>query len=127
MGRPWGRAIWLLLALAGCEAEPVPAALLHVWRTDAPAYAGRHLEIRKNTVVFGTGPYTSDFHPILGVDSKPVEPGSTLYTIHYRADDGARLQLRVVLTPGMPDLLRIDHLDEVWRAGPEPVCPEKGV
>lgn len=127
MGWPWWRAIWVLVALAGCRAEPVPTALIHVWRTDAPAYRDRRLEIQKGMLVFGTSAYMSDLHPIVGVDSEPVEAGSTLYTIHYRADDGARLQLRVVLTPGKPDSLRIEHLDKVWHADPESARPEKGV
>jgi len=126
MGRRWPHAIALLCVLAGWRAEPVPAALIHVWRTDAPAYRDRHLEIRSDWVVFGTGAYVSEMYPVVDVDSEPAEAGGHRYTIHYRADDGAQLQLRVVLTPGNPDSLRIDHTDEIWLADPASANPRKG-
>jgi len=126
MGRRWPYAIALLCALAGCRAEPVPAALIHVWRTDAPAYRDRHLEIREDWLVFGTGGYGSELYPVVDVDSEPAEGAARRYTIHYRADDGARLELRVVLTPGKPDSLRIDHTDEIWLADPASANPKKG-
>lgn len=126
MGRRWPQAIALLCVLAGCRAEPVPAALIHVWRTDAPAYRDRVLAIRESWLVFGTGGYGGDFYPIVDVDSERLEAASTRYTIHYRAEDGARLQLRVLLTPGKPDSLRIEHTDEVWLADPASVHPKQG-
>jgi hypothetical protein len=129
MARRWTGAIALLCAMTGCrvEPEPVPVALLHRWRTDAPAYRDRHLEIREDWLHFGTGGYGSDLYPIVEVDSEPFEAGSTRYTIHYRADDGARMQLRLVLTPGKPDSLRIEHLDEIWLADPASAAPKQGV
>lgn len=127
MGRRWTGAIAVLCALAGCRAEPVPAALVHLWRSAAPAYRDHPLEIREGWLVFGTGGYTSELYPIVDIDSEPGEAGSTRYAIHYRADDGARLQLRVVLTPGRPDSLRIEHLDAIWLADPASAGPKKGI
>jgi hypothetical protein len=127
MGRIWKCALVMLCALAGCRQEPVPAALIHVWRTDAPAYQDRHLEIRAEWLVFGTSAYGADLYPIVDLDSEPAEAGGTLYTIHYRADDGAHLQLRLVLKPGPPDSLRIEHLDEIWLAESTSARARKGV
>ena len=129
MGRPWARAIAVLLvAMAGCRAEPpvVPAPLLHVWRTQAPAYRDRHLEIRRDMLVFGTSAYLSELYPIERVEAEPAEEGGTQYTIHYRAQDGGRLQLRLTLWRGKPDRLRIEHIDDIWRADVAPAHPQKG-
>jgi hypothetical protein len=127
MGLPWGRAICVLVALAGCrEPEPVPTELIHVWRTAAPAYRDRHLEVREDLLVFGTGSYLSELYPIEGIDSEPADAGSTRYTIHYRTQDGGHLQLKVLHVPGNPASLRIDHIDDDWHAVSESVDPEKG-
>jgi hypothetical protein len=127
MGRPWGRAICVLVALAGCRApEPVPTELIHVWRTAAPAYRDRHLEVRKDLLVFGTSSYQSELYLIEGFDREPADAGSTRYTIHYRAQDGGLLQLKVLLIPGNPASLRIDHIDDDWHADTDSADPEKG-
>jgi hypothetical protein len=119
----------LLCTLVGCDPGSVPDELIHVWRTDAPAYRDRHLEIQKEWIVFGTGGLASDSYPIVGVEAEPSGAAETRYTIHYRVDDGDRLVLRVSLTrgaPGTPDSLRIDHTDEIWRAESAPTPPKKG-
>ena len=127
MHRRWWYAIALIGALVGCRREPVPAALIHVWRTDAPEYRDRHLEIREDLVVFGTGYGTSDVYAIVDVDAEPPGAKGRRYTLHYRTDDGARLQLRVILSPGTPESLRIEHTDEVWLPDPASAAASKGV
>ena len=122
--RGW-HAIAVLFALVGCQREAVPAALIHVWRTDAPAYQDRHLEIREDLIVFGTGYGTADVHTIVDVDSEPADAKGRRYTLHYRNDDGTRMQLRVVLSPGPPESLRIEHTDEVWHR--DTAASKKGV
>lgn len=126
MGRRRLHAIGVLVALAGCRAEPVPPELIHIWRTQAPAYHDRHLEVRKDLLVFGTGGYMSELYPIDGIDSEPAENGSVLYTIHYRASDGDHLELKVSFMRGDPPSLRIEHIDDVWHADAESGGPETG-
>jgi hypothetical protein len=116
----------VLVALAGCRAEPVPSELIHVWRTTAPAYQDRHLEVRKDLLVFGTGGNLSDLYLIDGVESEPGADGSTRYTIRYRADDGARLELKLTYTSGGRPSLRIEHIDDDWYADGESAGPETG-
>ena len=126
MRRLWVCAIGVLVVVAGCRAEPVPSELIHVWRTQTPAYRDRHLEVRKDLLVFGTGGYMSELYPIDGIDSEPAADGSTLYTIRYRAEDGARLELKVTYTRGRPASLRIEHIEDVWHPDGEPAGPETG-
>ena len=122
----WVYATGVLVALTSCRAEPVPPELIHVWRTKAPAYHDRHLEVRKDLLVFGTGGYMSELFPIDGIESEPATDGDTLYTIRYRAEDGARLELKVTYTRGRRPSLRIDHIDDVWHADAESADPDTG-
>ena len=119
-------ALAAAFVIAGCRAEPVPSELIHVWRTRAPAYHDRHLEVRKDALVFGTGDYTSEIYPIDGIESEPAAGGGTRYTIRYRADDGARLELKVTYLRGMRNALRIEHIDHDWYADGESAGPETG-
>jgi hypothetical protein len=75
----------LLVALAGCGPErtkAVPSELIGVWKTTAPDYADRFLELGRDSIRFGTGGDQSYARSIVGVE-KVVENAGTLYTIFY--------------------------------------------
>lgn len=114
-----GLALLLALAavtgLAGCGGEtPVPEELLHVWRTDHPGYEDRYLDIRRHSVVFGTGGASSVGHPIERVELEDAEDDGFLCVLHYRTRDGGDAQLRLVYEPGPPQRLRFENRKETW-------------
>ena len=101
----------LLVALAGCGPErtkTVPNALIGVWKTTAPDYADRFLEISRDTIRFGTGGDESYVRSIVGVE-KVLENGRTVYTIVYidPADPG-KYQYKVAFyyDPGNQGVIR---------------------
>ena len=112
-----GLLIGLLAAsLGACKgvSDPVPAELLQIWTTDAPAYKGRYFELRDGTLLFGTGPHTFAMHGVEHVEATPTAPGSVEYVFDYKADDGETAQVRFVHTAGPPATIRMANHDEVW-------------
>ena len=80
----------IALCLFGCGAPPVktiPAELVGVWNTDAPKYAGRYFELKKDTVVFGMGEGKATTNTVLEVKATPQDT-KMLYDISYLAKEG---------------------------------------
>jgi hypothetical protein len=119
--------LMLLGALVAACTPPdatVPTELLGKWMTDDSRYAGRTFELRSDAIVFGTGPYSTDFHALVAVE--PLEPseGWTPYRFSIRESDAAIGEIEVAYRRGATPELRFRHRSEIWRpegAVPDPV------
>jgi hypothetical protein len=108
-------AAFLLAALPGCHVEqPVPAELMGIWRTSAPAYRDRIFEVRDRWVVFGTGAHLRAIYEIEGVESHTEPGGQVRHILHYWTEEGDRLSVQLIFRPGRKDSLRIGHRNETW-------------
>lgn len=105
---------WHALLQLGCQPAAPPPELIGVWRTDAPAYRDRPLEIQPGWVVFGTGGRASSSFARDGADYELRDDGSVLCTLFYRSADGSRTHLRLVFAEGPPESLRFENRPEVW-------------
>jgi len=112
----------LIGALLGCEdaSEELPSDLVGVWRTSAPGYGDRYLEIKSSWVVFGAGSHGSKMHSIAHVVSEEAERGARLYRIRYEVDTDEYLELELVHSPGPKPLLRMKNRRETWTRGEKP-------
>ncbi len=104
----------LLFSLVGCgSSDPLPEELFQVWRNPAPGYRDTYFEVRRGSIIFGTGTYTFNSHPIRGVRSRRVGK-TTEFTIEYRANDGETVLVNLLHTPGSPPRLRIGARPDQW-------------
>ena len=110
----WALALAFLAGPLGCAEQVVPPELIHVWRTDLPAYRDRSFEVRADFIIFGTGGQSSVSHRIEAVEVEETENGGLLCVLHYSGRDGGRPQVRLVFEPGSPDRLRFENRDESW-------------
>jgi len=96
--------------------EDIPEALIGVWESDAPAYAGRPFEIEERTLLFrtGDGPYEYSIHPIRRVLSE--EDGMhTRYLVEY-VNRGKPFEFVFTYAPGPEATIRLAHQgDHVWK------------
>lgn len=78
-----GFAVACLLA-AGCHRDrtTVPQVLLGVWTSGSPGYSDRYIEIRPDTIIFGTGGTNSRRYRILGCERSKTREG-LLYTLEF--------------------------------------------
>jgi hypothetical protein len=124
--RPWGRVLIIAAAVVvmGVAAfrlmppptEDIPEALIGVWESDAPAYAGRPFEIEERTVLFrtGDGPYEYSIHPIRRVVSQADGP-NTRYQVEY-VNHGKPYEFVFTYVPGPEAAIRLEHQgDLVWK------------
>lgn len=105
----------LLSVLSGCQAElDVPDQLVGTWKTAAPLYADRFLEIEKEALTFGTGDGSSDSYVIASVE-KVNEDNNTLYTISYTNEEGQEYLLSFYHDPRKGGLIWFKHQDHlIW-------------
>ena len=87
----WALALAFLAGPLGCAEQVVPPELIHVWRTDLPAYRDRSFEVRADLIVFGTGGQSSVSHRIEAVEVEETENGGLLCVLHYSGPDGGPL------------------------------------
>jgi hypothetical protein len=113
---PGARALAAMLwvALAACAEQRVPDALVDVWRTRAPGYEDRSLEVRADSVVFGTGEHATAAHALAGVEVETEPDGLLRCALHYALHDGDTAELRLRLEPGPPATLRFENREELW-------------
>src|SRR5574341_1493240 len=111
-------ALALLLALVGCGPErtkTVPEELIGVWKTQAPDYADRFLELTRDSIRFGTGGDEFYVRSIVGVE-KVLEDGSTLYTVFYiDPADPEKYQYKVAFyyDPGNQGVIRYKNRKDI--------------
>jgi hypothetical protein len=112
-------AVAIVLATIACgpSNEELPEALVGVWRTDAPRYADRYLELQPGFVTFGTGPVSMDLYALASVSSEPVKPPARgrLYTLVYTDGEGLPSSLRLIHDERNPSVLRLAHRREQWK------------
>lgn len=103
----------------------MPSQLLGRWVADAPQYADRILDVRRDLIAFGTGPYSQDFYAVVGVETLPEEDGWTTYRVSVREDDSELSDLQLAYRDGSPRELRFRNHQEIWRPeGSLPAAPE---
>lgn len=116
----WG----VLLALAGMwwlyrewsGDRTLPAELLGVWRTTAPDYADRVLEITPATIVVRRAGRGISMYRVRRV-RRDERGGSMDFTIEYPGEDGGREVLTVHLVQSQRPAIRLGHQHFVWRRG----------
>ncbi len=128
-GRPRGAPLGRMLLMGGAlvamavalvslmppRSQPIPDALIGVWTTDAPTYAGRPFEIDRQTILFrmGDGPYDYSIHPIRRVTSA-AEGRTTHYLVEY-VHHGKPFEFAFDYQPGSEATIRLDNQhDYVW-------------
>ena len=93
----------------------VPERYLGDWVTAAEGFSDRYLEIRRDSIVFGTGGVTSQFYEVTGFDEEIDADGTTIGTIHFRSTDGGRFRRNLtVSTGGRATLVFTNQPDVVW-------------
>jgi hypothetical protein len=105
--------------LFGCQCSiktTAPEDLIGVWKTSAPQYEDRFFEMKKDEIIFGTGPGTFDSHVINKVEMGKVrgEEGK-LYTIYYKNQEGVEDKFSFYYNPGKGGAIRFKNQEKiVW-------------
>lgn len=91
-------AVALLVACLEPASVSLPPEVLGTWVTAEPVYAGRYLELRPDTVIFGTGEVEPVRGQITFIGHQYVS-GTSRYDIDYMTSDGAELQVVIYYLP----------------------------
>lgn len=113
--RPQPGLALLALAFACGPGDPPPAELFQTWRNPHPDYRDRHLELRRDFVIFGTGAGASSVHAIASIEAESGA-GTGRYVVRYRASDGSLVPLRLAYTGGSEPRLQIGARPDLWVA-----------
>ena len=109
----------LLIAMTtlGCnrESERLPTELLQVWRTSAPEYRHKHLELRERYVIFGLDELSISMNPIDRVESKPGLGGRVEYLIEYHDFDDEAFEIRLLYRSNPEPELQLANHTEIWK------------
>lgn len=100
------------LLLSHGSSGTVPADLYGVWKTSAPKYADRFMEISEGVILFGTGKDTLESYVLDSVDIQP-DGTKTLYTITYLDRDMEELRLSFYYEPGGKPLMTFKNQDHL--------------
>jgi hypothetical protein len=91
----------------------VPAELIGMWVTAAPAYADRGLEFTTTSVLLHTDETHFTVHPVVRVTRTPRDL-FVMYHVEYQQVDGVTgMDFRLV--PGAHPLIQLTHLPYVFR------------
>jgi len=110
--------VLLARALRPASAHTLPTALAGVWRTDAPRYADRRLEITPTSLGFhaGEGGTAGPRYPIARV-RRSEETDGTLFRVEY-LEGGDRIELDFVWRDSpRPEIRFANQKDLVWTRG----------
>lgn len=113
-----GWRVWsglLCLVLGACAEQRVPDALIDVWRTRAPGYEDRFLEVRADSIVFGTGGHGDTSHLLEAVEVEESADGRVHCLLRYQLHGGGSAALRLVLEAGPPETLHFENREEPWQ------------
>ncbi|MCK5376354.1 MAG: hypothetical protein KAJ97_04670 [Acidobacteria bacterium] len=114
-------AVLVILAVAagrflyheGPGSKTAPAELIGTWTTDHSGYSDRYVELRENTITFGTGGTSFVHYTILGVEKNPsVE--LDVYTVHFRDVGGTKFKKDIVLQPSDETFYFRNQADVIW-------------
>jgi hypothetical protein len=113
-------AIPLLATTLGCQSgdgKTAPDNIIGVWKTSDSKYAGRYIEIKNDTIIFGTGGDTFQLHAIADVDASH-ERNSTLYTISHINHHGQRYEFAFYYDPDNNGMMRLKNRRHIiWTRG----------
>lgn len=101
---------YLLFSQASSGA--VPASLYGTWKTSAPQYADRFLEISEGVIMFGTGGDTLESYVIDHAETRS-EGEKTLYTITYLDQDMTEFRLSFYYEPRRDRLITFKYQDHL--------------
>ena len=107
----------LLLTLPGCgffTRRELPKELHGVWRTNAPGYEDRFLQLQKDFVIFGVGNEKAVAQHIRKVATLQVGP-ETLYTVDSEEVGGEASELNFYYNPTGGGTIRFKNQDMVWK------------
>ena len=105
------------LALTGCgffHQNVLPAELYGVWRTTAPGYEDRFLQLKKGFVIFGVGNEQAVAQHIQKVESLQVGP-ETLYTISSEEVGGEASVLSFYYNPADGGSIHFRNQELLWK------------
>lgn len=100
------------LILSTGSSSSVSADLNGVWKTQAPNYADRFLEISDHVILFGTGGDTLESYVIERVETQP-DGTKTLYTITYRDIAMTEFRLSFYYEPRGQPSMTFKHQDHL--------------
>lgn len=90
------------VCLSGCSnvtiIKTVPQNLVGVWSTDAPKYADRYFELKKDAVTFALGNGKLSTNTILQVTEAP-DKARSFYEISYQTPEGTTQKFAFYYTP----------------------------
>ena len=110
-------SLGLFLALTGCRffhQNELPAELYGVWRTTAPGYEDRFLQLKKGFVIFGVGNEKAVAQHIQKVEALQVGP-ETLYTISSEEVGGEASVLSFYYNPADGGSIRFRNQELLWK------------
>ncbi len=108
----------LLTLVLGCGTKrysALPDELVGVWKTSAPKYADRYIELQRHAVVFGTREGTVSRHVIDSVE-EAGEAHQILYSISY-TEDGNRYRWSFYYDPVAKSIRLKNQIAIVWIRG----------
>ena len=92
----------------------MPRELMGIWRTEAPNYEDRYLELAPGEVRFGTGGDSFALHQVAEVRKLDSLEGAD-YRITYLSDEGLESYLSLRYHPAAAELSLINQPQLVWR------------
>lgn len=100
------------LLLSTGSSSPIPADFHGVWKSQAPGYHDRFMEISNGVIMFGTGDDNLESYVIERVEIEP-DGEKTLYTITYLDRDMTEFRLSFYYEPHGERLITFKHQDHL--------------
>lgn len=100
------------LLLAHGSSSPASLDLHGIWKTDAPGYTDRFMEISEGVILFGTGSDTLESYVIEDVKTEP-DGAKTLYTLTYLDKDMVESRLSFYYDPRAERVMTFKHQDHL--------------
>ena len=95
------------------DLKTTPPELVGTWTTDHPGYSDRYVELKPDTIIFGTGGTSFVRYTVLGVD-RDVSAEIEGYTIYFRDVGGTKFQKDLVLRPEDRTFYFTNQADVLW-------------
>ncbi len=114
-----------LLAGPGCSGgrsadnRITPEEIRGAWRTDAPGYADRGMEILEKALAFDVGGGDFTVQVIRSIETSPA-PEGTDYEIEYRNREGGIFTLSFTYRPADTTIVFRNQPELIWVRNPRP-------